>query len=67
MIETAPHPGLNSRALRGQNFVKIRAMQLRIGRAVQPLVLLRQRKALDHLAGVVQPEHIGAGPHADRL
>lgn len=49
----------------GQDIVKVGAVKLRIGRAVQSLMLVRQREALDLLAGVVQTEHVGAGPHAD--
>ena len=41
-------------------------MQLRVGRAVHLLMLFGQREALDHLAGVVQAEHIGARADADR-
>ena len=51
---------------RRQQFVQVGAMKLDIGRTVLALVLGRQRELLDHFAGIMQPEHIGAGAHAER-
>ena len=48
----------------GEDLVQVSAMKLRVRSAVQ--LLLRQRKSLDHLAGVVEPEHVGLGLDADR-
>ncbi len=49
----------------GENGVEIGAMHLRVRRAVQPLVLRRQREALNFLAGVVQAKDVSARMHAD--
>ena len=49
----------------GENVMEVGAMQLRVRRAVQALVLVRQREALDLLAGVVQAEDVSARMHAD--
>ena len=46
-----------------EDFVQIGPVKLRVRRAVQ--LLLRQRKSLDHLAGIVQPEYVGVRLDAD--
>ena len=64
MVE--PHGlGIEVARARGQNFVEVGPVQLNVWRAMQPFVLLRQGKSLDHFAGVVEPENISARTDAD--
>ena len=43
-----------------EEVVQVGAVELGVGRAVHPLMFFGEREALDHFAGVVQAEDIGA-------
>ena len=49
--------------LGGQQVVQVGAMKLVIGRLVQAFVFLGEAETADFLAGVMQPENIGARPN----